>query len=150
VKAICDQVTNQKLKYFIYLFLPSKVHYWWYRLTKPEFRNTRESDFAYRPLAYSEVIKIFYASQAILDIEHPRQRGLTMRTLEVVGAGKKLITTNKHIKDYPFYDPSRIALIDRDNPEVASSFFQDDPGSNAPSHIANYEIREWIRQVFNC
>ena len=40
---------------------------------------------------------------SVLDINHLDQSGLTIRTFEALGAGKKIITTNSEIKKYPFY-----------------------------------------------
>ncbi len=34
-----------------------------------------------------------------------------MRTFETIGSGKKLITTNADIKDYPFYNPEIYLLL---------------------------------------
>ena len=98
---------------FIYPFLPSKYIYWFYRLTKPEFKGTKLADFQLSSLPYDQVMAVFKASSCIVDIEHPGQRGLTMRTLEVIGSGKHLITTNPNIRKYPFYSPDRVTVIDR-------------------------------------
>ena len=149
LKLICEQMDAQGLRYFTYPFLASRAHYWWYRLTKPEFRGTRAAEFFYQPLSYQEVMRVFGASTAILDVEHPEQRGLTMRTLEVIGAGKKLITTNATIKDYPFYDPSRVSLIARGNPEIAKAFINNPAGAAPTSVIDPYEIHGWANEVFD-
>lgn len=62
-------------------------------------------------------------SRAVLDIEHPAQIGLTMRTIETLLDGQKLITTNANVKDYDLYDPSRVQVIDRRNPRFDEGFF---------------------------
>ena len=148
LKHLCEQLDALGLKYFTYPFLASRAHYWWYRLTKPEFRGTRAAEFFYQPLPYQEVMRVFAASIAILDVEHPEQRGLTMRTLEVIGAGKKLITTNATIKNYPFYEPTRVSLVARGNPEIPQDFFKDPAGATPPGVIERYEIHEWANEVF--
>ena len=40
------------------------------------------------------------------------QRGLTLRSLEAMIMGKKLITNNKHIMTMPFYSSQNILIID--------------------------------------
>ena len=50
---------------------------------------------------------------AVLDIEHPKQVGLTMRTFEVLASGRKLITTNRSIINHEFYDPLRMCYRQR-------------------------------------
>ncbi|MEK5777604.1 lipopolysaccharide biosynthesis protein, partial [Acinetobacter nosocomialis] len=61
-----------------------------------------------------EIVELYAKSNIILDISHPGQSGLTMRTFEAIGAGKKLITTNTNIKEYPFYNANNIFIISRD------------------------------------
>ena len=56
----------------------------------------------------AEIVDVVRSSRAVLDIQHFKQTGLTMRTLETFGAGKKLITTNHEVKKYDFYDESRV------------------------------------------
>jgi hypothetical protein len=70
----------------------------------------------------AEVAHKVGSSRAVLDVEHPRQRGLTMRTIETLFAGKKLVTTNEHILKSDLYNPSRIHLISRLNPSIPTEF----------------------------
>lgn len=53
-------------------------------------------------LPYEKYLDIVRNSNVILDISHPKQSGLTMRTIETLGCGKKLLTTNKDIINYNF------------------------------------------------
>ena len=48
----------------------------------------------------SEVMKIFKESRCVLDAPQAGQTGLTIRTIECLGAKRKLITTNKDIVKY--------------------------------------------------
>jgi hypothetical protein len=115
---------------------------------KREFRATRPSDFRFAPLPYREVLRVMGASRGIVDVEHPRQRGLTMRTLEVIGAGRKLLTTNLNVKNYPFFSPERIAIIDRHRPRLDPAFFCD-PAPPLPDAFAeSYSLRGWVDSVF--
>ena len=54
-----------------------------------------------------DIIKNF---KTIIDIERPLQKGLTMRTIEMLGKNKKIITTNN------------IFIIDRNNPIIDEIF----------------------------
>ncbi|MGE4514729.1 MAG: hypothetical protein AB7E26_13095, partial [Chryseobacterium sp.] len=56
----------------------------------------------------------------------PFQNGLTIRTFEVLASGKKLITTNSDITNYPFYSPENILVIDRENIQMNPEFFKID------------------------
>ena len=64
-------------------------------------------------------------SRVVLDLPHPMQTGLTMRTIEAIGSKKKLITTNVDIVNYDFYNPKNILLIERENINFDKSFFID-------------------------
>ena len=61
-------------------------------------------------------------SKAVVDIQHPKQTGLTMRTIEMLGANKKIITTNSDIKHYDFYHPNNICIVKRNNVVVPTEF----------------------------
>jgi hypothetical protein len=56
----------------------------------------------------------------VLDVNHSAQTGLTMRSIETIGARKKLITTNREVEEYDFYDPTRIHVIDPEHLDVPS------------------------------
>ena len=100
--------------------------------------------FNYKSKTPEEIARIINSSRAVLDIQHPRQTGLTMRTIEMIGMRKKIITTNKSIVKYDFYNPNNIMVIDRNNPMIDSSFF-DKPYFELPKEIYDkYSIKKWI------
>ena len=146
--ALKSHADKASVRYFIYPFLPSRLHYWLYKFTKWEFRGTHQSDLRFNPLPYTEVLRVMRDSVAVVDIEHPDQRGLTMRTLEVIGAGKKLITTNRNVLQYPFYSPERIQVIDRRDPVIASDFLKTSVESLPPHLLAKYSLDGWIDDLF--
>ncbi|RYF21174.1 MAG: hypothetical protein EOO77_06545 [Oxalobacteraceae bacterium] len=127
-----------------YLFLQARWVYWVQKLLNPAFKRARFRDFGYIPLPFSEVQSVFRKSRVIVDTEHPRQTGLTMRTFEAIGAGKKLITTNAHVKTYSFYDPRNIHIIDRANPTIPDDFLRT-PYCPLPSaEYYRYSLAGWI------
>ena len=75
-----------------------------------------------KPMSSAAIAQIVGSSSAVLDVEHPRQRGLTMRTIETLFAGKKLVTTNEYILKSDLYNPSRVHLICRLNPFIPTEF----------------------------
>jgi hypothetical protein len=72
------------------------------------------------------ILNLYNDSNVILDIHHPLQNGLTIRTFETLGAKKKIITTNEHIKKYKFYNSNNILIIDRKIPKIDINFFNQD------------------------
>lgn len=75
-------------KKFWYLYLQAKWVYWFYRFTNSGFRQSSITDFEFDSISKVEVQSVFDQSKVILDIEHPKQTGLTIRTLETLGAKK--------------------------------------------------------------
>ena len=96
----------------------------------------------------AQIGAIFARSEAIVDIEHVRQRGLTIRTIEaVVGCGKKLITTNTAIAGYDFYSPDRILIIDRERPVVPEDFFGTPTGPLNENVRERYSLAGWLDEL---
>ena len=81
-------------KYFFFCFMQSWFMYYYHYLLEKEYRNVDKSFFRFKPISISDVAAIMHRSKCILDIQHPNQTGLTMRTIETIGAKKKIITTN--------------------------------------------------------
>lgn len=142
-----DATLPPEKRRFWYLYLKARWLLTAYKVTNPAFLEAREEDFRFAPLARSASQRVFEASRAILDIEHDRQTGLTMRTLEVLCAGKKLVTTNADIRAYSFYDPARIDVIDRQDPQISDEFL----GEPAPPLDADvryrYSIAGWMDEL---
>jgi hypothetical protein len=148
LRALAAEADRHHLAYYIYPYLPTRFHYWLFRLLKPEFRGTRPEDFQYSPLAYAEVLRICSASLAILDMEDPGQRGLTIRSLEVFGAGRKLMTSNARVVDYPFYTPERVLVFNREAPVLEPGFFERPAPAPDPAHLRAFSIDGWTDAVF--
>jgi len=100
-----------------------------------------------RALSAAEVAQVCRSSRATLDIEHPRQRGLTMRTIETLLSGRKLITSNRHILESDLYHPSRVHVISREAPFVPASFFETTFEPLLPAVRAAYSLRRWITDL---
>ncbi|MFW2851036.1 hypothetical protein ACM61V_03790 [Sphingomonas sp. TX0543] len=132
---------------FWYLFLQAPWVFYAQKAINPAFRNAKYDDFRYEPLPFPTVQQTFARSRAIVDMEHPHQTGLTMRTFEAIGASKKLITTNSHIRDYDFYDPQNIHIIDRADPAIPEDFLKT-PYRALPGVIQyKYSLPGWIDNV---
>jgi hypothetical protein len=66
-----------------------------------------------------------------------------------MGLQKKLITTNSDIKNYDFYNPNNILIIDIKRPEIPKAFFENEY-EKLPEDIYNkYTLSGWIKNVFS-
>jgi hypothetical protein len=99
------------------------------------------NDVSFGRWSKSRISTLYGSSIAVLDIEHHEQTGLTMRTLEALAGGNKLITTNQSIKDEPFFDENMILVIDRENPVLDKDFFL---RPHIKLELEKYEIKRWL------
>lgn len=134
---------------FWYLYLQAPWVYQLYRLTKSGFRHARKDEFSFASLTKATVHQVFADSLAILDIEHPRQRGLTMRTFETLGSSKKLITTNKEVLGYDFYRKENICVVDRKAPFVPPDFLETPYKAIDDALYRKYSISGWLDEVLS-
>lgn len=150
--AVIDSLKKQlpdSIRAYWYLYLQAHWVFCVYRLFKPGMRKAKISEFRFVPLDKSVINQIFLSSRAILDVSHPRQHGLTIRTLEALGSGKKLITTNPSVRDYDFYDESTILILDRHSPEFNSSFLGTPCAPVSQHFLSRYSLSGWLNEVLS-
>ena len=123
--------------------MPSKLKYYYHKLLAPEFKNAKMNDFKTEKVPSNEVMNIFKASKCILDAPQAGQTGLTIRTIECLGAKRKMITTNKDIKKYDFYNESNI-LVFEGSIDKNSKFFTTPYVEVSDDVYKKYSLREWL------
>lgn len=141
----CD---SNGFKMFTFYFSPSKLLFKIKKLTEKSFKNFDFQKVSFNSLSHSEIIAIYKDSKAILDINHPGQNGLTMRTFETLGAGRKLITTNENVKKYPFYNENNILIIDRNKPQLNKMFFETGFQEIENNTYNSMSLNGWVQEVF--
>lgn len=67
-----------------------------------------------RPMKYIDVIAISSKSKAIVELNKSSQSGLTLRAIESMFLGVKLITNNPKIQEYDFYSEKNIYILGED------------------------------------
>lgn len=144
-KSWCEK---NHLKMFTFYFSPSKTLFKIKKLTDKEFKNFDEEKISFKSLAHQEIVAIYENTKVILDINHPGQNGLTMRTFETLGAGRKLITTNTKVKMYPFYDPQNIYIIERGKIQFEEQFFKTDFKEMSSEIRESMSLKGWVQEVF--
>lgn len=107
--------------------------------TEFHIANVCETDIKYsndivynKFMDYSECVNAIQRSTCLIDIIQGGSTGLTIKTCEAICYNKKLITTNKHIKDYPFYDSRYIRVIESLE-DIDEDFFK----NNKEVHYSN-------------
>jgi hypothetical protein len=65
-----------------------------------------------RPIGFERIVDLIETSNATFDFANHRQSGYTMRLIENMCAGRKIVTENPRIVDEPFYREDRFLLVD--------------------------------------
>lgn len=146
ISKIKGQVTPDAQR-LIFVYFPSRILYYFRMFFDPAFKTFKKDELSLESMTKSQAEKIFVSSLAVLDIHHPGQSGLTMRTMESLALGRKLITTNDTIKDYPFYDARNICVVDRKNPRIPAEFLESLPDENVAVKMKAYELSHWVQNV---
>lgn len=138
------------LKVAEHCYLPSRFMCFYYWITNKGYRKFNKGLLSFKSKSQAEISAMIENSRVILDINDRKQSGLTIRTLESLFARRKIITTNKDIINYDFYDEEDVLIIDRDNVEMPASFFEK---NNLRRDLDNkirhkYSAEGWIEDVF--
>ena len=65
-----------------------------------------------RAIPYKDVVELIVRSKAVLNVAMDGQEGMTMRDLESMFFGVKLLTTNKNVVKMDFYHPENVFIVD--------------------------------------
>ncbi|MNE04632.1 hypothetical protein D3C80_971690 [compost metagenome] len=149
LKEIRSQIESFGYKHYFFMFFPSPILFLYRKFKDVKFYKAKYKEFNFKSLSQKEIIKIIRKSKIVLDIHHPAQTGLTMRSIEMLGANRKLITTNPDIRQYDFYNENNILIIDRNKPEINKSFFETSYEKNEPSIRYKYSIEGWLKELFS-
>lgn len=99
-------------------------------------------------LPRKETVRIMSDSRVLLDIAQPKQEGLSFRIFEAMKLEKKIITTNRSVTTYDFYDPKNIFVWGNENTIPPRAFFTA-PYSPLPVEIFDkYSLQKWISTIF--
>ena len=133
-------------KQFIYHYMPSKLKYLYHKVRDEEFSYAKLSDFKNEKLNEETIVKIIKKSRCILDSPQDGQEGLTIRTIECLGAKKKLITTNSDIKNYDFYKEENIYVYEGEF-DFKSKFFTYPYCEIEERIYEKYSLKNWLKTI---
>lgn len=97
------------------------------------------------PLSRTAYLDLLANSQVVFDTSSLNQSGLSMRVIETIVAGKKLITSNKNITLEDFYNPKQVHLYEAEQIKNILPFLESDllyVDSNCLS------LKKWIYEIF--
>ncbi|MCD4669532.1 MAG: hypothetical protein K8S14_03720 [Actinomycetia bacterium] len=149
LEKIKNQLNGYNLKCYFFMFLSAKILYIYNKVLFGAYKCSKITEFSYSSLTEDQVIDLYKKSRVIIDIQHPDQTGLTMRSFECLGAKRKMITTNFHIKEYDFYNPKNIYILDNNSCEIYKDFFLDDYSNIDKVVYDKYNIDTWIKTIIS-
>lgn len=115
----------------------------------PDYPERFREIFSGQRLSYREYLSRLKDCNVLLDINQEGQSALTMRVMESIYLSKKLITNNRHIIEYDFYDPRNILVLPEEGlPTVGEiQTFLKLPFRPYPDSILdNYSFEHWLKQ----
>lgn len=148
IMEMSKQLLHMYNKQYIYNYMPSLLKYYYHKVTSKSYRKIKLNDLQFQKLSQDETMKIFENSMCILDSPQEGQNGLTIRTIECLGAKRKMITSNKDIVNYDFYLPENIYVYEGKF-DFNSIFFKS-KYKELPSHIYEYySLKNWLKIVIS-
>lgn len=104
--------------------------------------------FSIKKIPHENLSQHYRDSKALLDLTRENQYGLSFRIFEAMALEKKIVTDNKAIKNYDFYNPNNILVLNENYNNLNREFF-DQPYEKIPEEIYNYyTLDQWVDRVF--
>lgn len=147
INTIANLFKKELPRQFIYHYMPSKLKYAYHKLTAPEYKKARLNDFKMKKLTAEENAIIFQQSRCVLDSPQGGQTGLTIRTIECLGAKKKLVTANTDIVNYDFYREENILVVDNGKFNKNSKFFTEEYLELPEDIYKKYSLNNWLKTI---
>lgn len=95
---------------------------------------------------YFDYVKRVQQSSVLCEIVQNGQHGLTLRTLEALFYGKKLITNNTYIEKYDFYNPNNIFIINNQSTSADVAHFMAYEKTRLDDKIiSHYDVYNWVK-----
>ncbi|MGL2993904.1 hypothetical protein [Flavobacterium sp. TSSA_36] len=92
----------------------------------------------------------FENSKIFLDLIRRDHNGLSFRIFEALAMQRKIITTNQSIREYDFYNPNNILILDETAALNIDPQFLNTPYEPLPETIYHkYTIENWVKTVFD-
>lgn len=98
-------------------------------------------------IPYTQIAKAIAESNAVLDFTSAGQSGITLRSMECIFFGKKLITNNDDVVHYDFYNENNVFLLNKRSLKELPRFMQTE--FTLDSDVASRYTKEyWMESFF--
>lgn len=97
-------------------------------------------------IEYSEILKNISTSKAVLDICKEGQTGPTIRAMEAILYGKKIVTNNEEYRRLPFYSDDNVFILNDLNMADVKDFINGNNAYYTRDLLDYYNINSWTRR----
>ncbi|WP_272580779.1 hypothetical protein [Providencia sp. PROV266] len=148
--SLVKKITKNLNRNFLFFYTPSLYVFLYKKFICQELNNLKLKDISTKKMSREDIISVFNNTKVIIDINHPSQIGLTMRTIETLGAKRKLITTNIEVINYDFYHENNILYYnEKITPEDIQLFIEKPYIPINNSIYESYHISSWIKKLIS-
>ena len=113
---------------------------------KSEIKNPKITYINNR-ITFLESLKNVEEADVLLDFVDPVHNGLSIRFFEALYYKKKVITDNIMVKNYDFYHPNNIFVLENNNYNAINAFFQTSYHEISDDIVKKYGFSNWIKQI---
>lgn len=142
------KLESKGIRIFSFMFL-NKLQYLYNKVFLAEFKGSKSSEFKFKSLSEQENLAVLKKSNTVFDMQHNKQSGLTMRTIETLGAKRKIITTNTNIKKYDFYNENNIFVMNENDLSGIEKFIKHEYEPISDESYKKYSLHSWIETIIN-
>lgn len=106
----------------------------------------KNSVYTMKNIKYTKILNEELKSKCIIDITKAGQEGLTLRVLEAMFFGRKLLTNNTGVKNFPFYNSNNILCFENElNPSDLKKFMQLPYCNIDQKYMEMYSVKKWFK-----
>lgn len=110
-------------------------------------RLSKNESYYQKELTYDEICELVSKSRAVLNVIMENQQGITVRDLEYVYQGVKLITTNSSIRNTSIYRDNNVFILNESNINDLAAFL-DSPRESLPESVLNHHtLQAFISEI---
>ena len=148
---ILDKLTQQygREEYCWNIHLSAARSQYLFKRLAGEIKGKRPEYLKFRQIPLCVNAEILKKSKIVIDMPYASQNGLSIRTLESLAAKTKLVTTNANVKQYDFYNPQNVCIIDRNNPVIDEEFVNTEWQEIQEEIVEKYSLENWIKTIFS-
>ncbi len=113
------------------------------------FRESDKIKMIDKAFTYQQCLDLSNQSKILIDLKREEHNGLSLRFFEAMNYNNKIITNNRSVSKYNFYNPNNIFITDFKNLKELENFIQQPFVKISDEIINQYNFKYWINRIFN-